>query len=71
MNASSTLTGKAAAGFKPVMVEPKGQLVLAPAASALGGAPVLTYVNDFGGRAKLVFSCGGNACKAVPQEKKK
>jgi len=71
VNASSTLTGKAAAGFKPVMVEPKGQLVLAPSASALGAAPVLTYVNDFGGRAKLVFSCGGTTCKAVAQEKKK
>lgn len=71
VNASSTLTGKAAAGFKPVMVEPKGQIDLAPSASELGGAPVLTYVNDFGGRAKLVFSCNGGACKAVPQEKKK
>ncbi|HGK4780263.1 TPA: fimbria/pilus periplasmic chaperone [Enterobacter cloacae] len=71
VNASSTLTGKAAAGFKPIMVEPKGQLVLTPSAAALGSAPVLTYVNDFGGRAKLIFSCGGNECKAVPQEKKK
>ena len=70
-NASATLTGKAAAGFKPIMVEPKGQLVLAPSAAALGSAPVLTYVNDFGGRAKLIFSCGGSECKAVPQEKKK
>lgn len=71
VNASSTATGKAAAGFKPVMVEPKGQLELLPSASALGGSPVLTYVNDFGGRAKLVFSCGGSECRAVPQEKKK
>lgn len=71
VNASSTITGKAATGFKPVMVEPKGQLVLAPAASVLGGAPVLTYVNDFGGRAKLVFSCVSSECKAIPQEKKK
>ena len=71
VNASSTATGKAAAGFKPVMVEPKGQLELLPSASALGGAPVLTYVNDFGGRAKLVFSCGGSECRAVPQDKKK
>lgn len=70
VNAASTLTGKAATGFKPGMVEPKGQLVLAPSASALGDAPVLTYVNDFGGRVKLIFSCGGSTCKAVPQEKK-
>ena len=71
VNASSTLAGKAAAGFKPIMVEPNGQLTLVPTASALGSVPVLTYVNDFGGRAKLVFSCGGSQCKAVPQEKKK
>lgn len=71
VNASPTLTGKAVAGFKPVMVEPKGHLVLAPSVSALGTTPVLTYVNDFGGRAKLVFRCGGNVCKAVPEEKQK
>jgi P pilus assembly chaperone PapD len=61
----------ALAGFEPVMVEPKGQLVLNASASALGNTPVLTYVNDFGGRGTLVFNCVGNSCKAVPQEKKK
>jgi len=71
VSAASTTTGKAAEGFKPVMVEPKGQLVLAPSASALGSSPVLTYVNDFGGRVKLVYSCGAGSCTFVPQEKKK
>lgn len=71
VNASPTLTGKPVQGFSPIMVEPKGGLVLGVSASALGTSPVLTYVNDFGGRAKLVFSCTGNPCKAVPQEKKK
>lgn len=71
VNAAPTTTGKAAAGFKPIMVEPKSQLVLAPTAAALGSTPVLTYVNDFGGRAKLVFSCSASACKADPQKPKK
>jgi P pilus assembly chaperone PapD len=59
------------AGFKPVMIEPKGQLTLKVSASLLGNTPVLTYVNDFGGRVALVFNCAGNHCIAVPQEKKK
>lgn len=71
VNASPTQTGKAVSGFSPIMVEPKGGLVLGVSAAALGSAPVLTYVNDFGGRAKLVFNCIGNQCKAIPQEKKK
>lgn len=69
VNASSSLNGSAAPGFSATMVEPKGQLLLAPAASALGTTPVLTYVNDYGGRAKLVFSCSGNSCKSVAHNK--
>ncbi|MEW9219884.1 molecular chaperone, partial [Klebsiella pneumoniae] len=33
----------------------------------MGNSPVLTYVNDYGGRPQLNFSCTGNLCavKAV------
>lgn len=49
-------------GFKADMVPPKGSITLSGSAAALGSHPVLTYINDFGGRPKLVFSCNGSSC---------
>lgn len=50
-------------GFEPVMVAPKSSAALKMAASKLGNAPVLTYINDWGGRLQLTFSCQGSACQ--------
>ncbi|MEZ6878841.1 fimbria/pilus periplasmic chaperone [Enterobacter sp. KBR-315C3_2022] len=52
-------------GFEPVMVPPKGRLPLTVSVSSLGNSPVLTYVNDYGGRPQLSFSCSGTVCKVV------
>ncbi|EGT5661342.1 molecular chaperone [Cronobacter dublinensis subsp. dublinensis] len=51
-------------GFEPVMVSPKGSTTITASAAALGNSPVLTYVNDYGGRPKIQFSCGGATCTA-------
>lgn len=51
-------------GFQPIMVAPKGQQKIDASASALGNAPVLTYVNDYGGRPQIQFSCAGASCTA-------
>ncbi|WP_336282730.1 fimbria/pilus periplasmic chaperone [Cronobacter dublinensis] len=51
-------------GFEPVMVSPKGSATIGAAAAAFGNSPVLTYVNDYGGRPKIQFSCGGTTCTA-------
>ncbi|EOC1425309.1 fimbria/pilus periplasmic chaperone [Cronobacter dublinensis] len=51
-------------GFEPVMVSPKGSATIAASAAAFGNSPVLTYVNDYGGRPKIQFSCGGATCTA-------
>lgn len=48
--------------FKPVMVSPKSNISLGANASALGAHPVLTFINDFGGRPKLTFNCSGSTC---------
>ncbi|HHQ4306356.1 TPA: fimbria/pilus periplasmic chaperone [Serratia fonticola] len=66
---SSKKGGDSAAGFEPLMVAPKGSAPLKVAASALGNAPVLTYVNDYGGRPQLIFSCSGASCYAVAGRK--
>ncbi|EKK7713904.1 fimbria/pilus periplasmic chaperone [Cronobacter dublinensis] len=51
-------------GFEPVMVSPKGSATIGASAAAFGNSPVLTYVNDYGGRPKIQFSCGGTTCTA-------
>ncbi|MFZ4835156.1 fimbria/pilus periplasmic chaperone [Rouxiella sp. Mn2063] len=52
--------------FEPIMISPKGSKLLNEGASVLGTAPVLTYINDFGGRPQLQFTCNGSNCKATP-----
>ncbi|CNI65841.1 fimbrial biogenesis chaperone [Yersinia pekkanenii] len=56
--------GKSAANsdFQPVMIAPKSSAELK---SARFAAPVLTYINDYGGRPELNFSCSGAVCRAV------
>lgn len=49
--------------FTPVMVAPKSQATLSVPAAALGATPVLTYVNDYGGRPKMTFTCTGTTCQ--------
>lgn len=44
------------------MVAPKESIALGATAASLGAHPVLTSVNDYGGRPKLVFNCAGNTC---------
>lgn len=50
------------AGFKPDMVAPKASVMLKGSARTLGSHPVLTFINDYGGRPKLVFNCAGSSC---------
>ncbi|SDU94880.1 fimbria/pilus periplasmic chaperone [Pseudomonas mucidolens] len=63
VDARSSKDGKTIKGFEPLMVPPKGMLTLGPSATALGTTPYLTYVNDYGGRPVLAFTCSGSTCK--------
>lgn len=49
-------------GFTPVMIPPKSSTTLAVSAGDLGLHPVLTYINDYGGRPTLTFGCDKNLC---------
>jgi len=53
-----------AINFTPVMASPKGQTPMETLAASLGNNPVLTYVNDYGGRPKIQFTCNGTTCNA-------
>ena len=63
IDARSGKDAKTVSGFEPLMVPPKGTLKLGVSAAELGTKPWLTYVNDYGGRPTLVFSCSGSTCK--------
>ncbi len=67
VDARSSKEGKTLAGFEPVMVPPKGSLTLGPTARDLGTSPYLTYVNDYGGRPRLAFTCRGDTCNVSSQ----
>lgn len=67
-DAMSRKGSKTAAGFKPVMVPPKGSMSLPGSAEVLGSAPVLTYINDYGGRPQLTFRCQSSSCSVASQD---
>jgi len=62
VDATSGKDAKTAADFEPIMVPPKGSMLLGPTAAVLGATPYLTYINDYGGRPTLAFTCNGNNC---------
>lgn len=54
--------------FKPLMVEPKSSATLGASVATLGAHPVLTYINDYGGRPSLTFNCSAADCRVVTEK---
>ncbi|MFV9670043.1 fimbria/pilus periplasmic chaperone [uncultured Pantoea sp.] len=48
---------------KPTMIAPQSNAVLPVSAEKMGNAPEITFINDYGGRPKLVFHCNGTECR--------
>lgn len=69
INAASTKAKLTKSNMSAAMVEPFGEAKLDIKASALGNTPVLTYINDYGGRPTLTFQCQGSTCHFVPETK--
>ncbi len=69
VDAASKKDGPSVKGFEPMMIPPKEKLPLTASAASVGNSPVLTYVNDYGGRPQLSFSCSGSACSVVQDKK--
>jgi len=69
VDAVPKIDGKTVAGFEPLMIAPKSSQLLAGSASALGNSPVLTYINDYGGRPILSFNCQAGQCQVVTAKK--
>ncbi|MCU5771610.1 fimbria/pilus periplasmic chaperone [Erwiniaceae bacterium BAC15a-03b] len=51
------------AGFEPLMIAPRSKALLGGSIALLGHEPVLTYVNDYGGRPELLFRCADKSCR--------
>ncbi|MFC0225788.1 fimbria/pilus periplasmic chaperone [Serratia aquatilis] len=57
-----TEKGKPGSNISPVMIAPKSaESVKTPQLHT----PVLTYINDYGGRPELTFNCQGERCQAM------
>ncbi|WP_433587801.1 fimbria/pilus periplasmic chaperone [Providencia alcalifaciens] len=56
---------KVAKEFTPVMVAPFSDSTLGVSASALGSSPTVTYINDYGGRPSMKFSCKDSTCQVA------
>lgn len=56
-------TAATAAGFEPLMIAPLSVVEMGAKVSALGSEPVLTYINDYGGRPELQFRCAAHRCQ--------
>ncbi|ROR60339.1 UNVERIFIED_ORG: P pilus assembly chaperone PapD [Providencia alcalifaciens] len=69
VNASNKKNSYGVKNFEPMMVAPKSSLPLTVDIASLGNNPVLTYVNDYGGRPQLSFNCKGNICTVIPENK--
>ena len=52
--------------FNPIMIAPFGEENIGMTNSQLGNTPVITYINDYGGRPKLTFNCQSTACSVTP-----
>lgn len=66
IDGGASMQGAPLADFQPLMVAPKSSGELNVSASQLGTSPVLKYIDDYGGRPSLSFSCSGNRCQVVP-----
>lgn len=68
IDGAASKQGKSLENFKPLMLAPKSSGELNVPAVQLGNSPVLTYVDDFGGRPSLSFHCSGNSCQVIPDK---
>lgn len=55
-------SGQEKNGFLPIMIEPKSVKTIELPSININSKPELTYINDFGGRKRLVFNCQKNNC---------
>lgn len=68
VDAGKKVGEEGAKGFTPMMLAPNSSMPLTAKVAEVGNNPVLTYVNDYGGRPQLSFQCIGNNCSVVASQ---
>ena len=66
VDGSSSVKGLPVKNFEPLMLAPFSQGTLKNGSAELGNNPVLTYINDYGARPQLQFTCAAGTCQATP-----
>ncbi|MGD9425811.1 fimbria/pilus periplasmic chaperone [Pantoea sp. NSTU24] len=61
--ATVSVANKDIAEMKPVMIAPQSSMVMPVSAERMGNAPELSFINDYGGRPKLIFRCSSVECR--------
>ncbi|WP_426099338.1 fimbria/pilus periplasmic chaperone [Providencia sp. PROV200] len=51
--------------FNPIMITPFSENNIGMTKEQLGNTPVITYINDYGGRPKLTFDCKNTICTVI------
>ncbi|WP_277850165.1 fimbria/pilus periplasmic chaperone [Moellerella wisconsensis] len=69
IGASATDNESMKKAFDAVMVAPFSEKSLGVSSAELGNSPILTYINDYGGRLNLYFKCVANQCVVAPDKK--
>lgn len=62
VEASTRKEGPSIEGFEPVMIAPFSSEKMKGKINDLGKQPFITYIDDYGGRPVLSFSCRGDKC---------
>lgn len=65
VDARSSIKSDSVPGFTPLMIAPHSSERLTGRADSYGNAPVMTYLNDYGGRPLLTFNCSASLCQVV------
>lgn len=65
VEAQSRAQGQAVPGFTPLMLAPAASETLPGKAADYGNTPVLTYLNDYGGRPEIAFRCEARRCSVI------
>lgn len=60
-----TLVADSKIDMKPLMLAPKSSADLGVRVESMGAQPHIAYINDWGGRPVLAFSCNGGSCKVT------
>lgn len=65
-----TLVADGDTDMKPLMLAPQSTDDLGVRASSMGSRPHVAYINDWGGRPVLTFSCAGDTCTVAENKTK-